>query len=271
MTRRAFGSEYLERLEGWVAGCRVRLALDTTRARWEESLTGTLFLTGGPDTQNFQIGVGLAVYAGESSDQLLLPYQRSTLDVGPGESRRVDFELQVPWGTPLRNLQVRAVVRSGWRRRTVLSASVEILPPAGFQRLAAVVEEVAESRVTGWRMVEPEGALRVQFVPGKTNSKPYEALGLECYRNEGMIHGTLTIDLVTHTFTDRLCRVLGVDRVGIPFRFPENDPSGGRSFFAQAWPRHLEHYDLPIPATPPTPSVIDLPLPSEAVAPDQLA
>lgn len=272
MARRAFGNEYQEQLEGWVAGCRVRLALATTRARWDESLEGTLFLTGGQDAQNFQIGVGLAAYVGEGSGQARLPHQSSPLGVGPGESQRLNFELPIPWGTPLRNLQVRAVVRSGWSRRAVLSASVEILPPVGFQRLAAIVEEVAESRVIGWSTADPEDAVTVQFVPCKTKPKPYEALGLECYRGEGMIHGTLTLDFVPHTLTDRLCLALGVDRVGIPFRLPENDPSRARAFFEQALRRYLEGcYDLPVPATPPVRSATNLPLPAEAGVPDQLA
>lgn len=257
--------KYSEQLEGTIDGCNVRLVLDADRTPWQELVTGTLFFQGGPRQQTLQVDVGLEVYPDQlTKGQELLPHRRwNAIRVEPGEAVRACFELRVPWGIPFRPMQVQAVVRSGWLRRAVLSATVGITPPRAFQRLAVLVEETSESRVTNWHSSSLGDGVSAELIPREPAANQIQRLGLELFKNNGMVYGNLSVEPVGSTLVDRLRSAVGSHPVTLPFRFSEEDTEGPRIFFAQALRPYIDGLrELPIPAARQCPSPNELPLPA---------
>lgn len=257
---------YSEQLDGIIEGCRLRLALDSPYAAWQEDVTGTLFFQGGLLPLLLQVDVGLELYPDQlTKGQELLPHRCwKGIQVGRGEAVRACFELRVPWGIPFRPMQVRAVTRSGWLRRSVLSASIEIAPPRAFKHLASLVEEIAGGRVTGWDSSSLGDSVRAELLPRDPGAKQFERLVLELFKNNGIVYGQLSIDPLHLTVADRVRSAVGNHPVTLPFRFPEEDAAEPRAFFTRALRPYLDGLrELPIPATSPNVSLEELPLPAE--------
>lgn len=259
--------KYPDQLEGEVAGCQVRLQLDTRMAPWHEELSGTLFLDGGEHAGTFSVQVVIETYPDQvAQGQELLPYREwRAVTVSSRERVRVCFALRMPGSVPLRCLRLRAVVRAGWRHSTTLCAGIHVTPPLPFQRLAARLEELTGVPVQSWNRVEAGDAVTARFVPAAHRPKPFEALQVELFRNNGVVYGTVTLDPLERTFADRLKSAVGADRVSVPFRFPEGDFRGVAGFYQQTLlPLITGQKHLPIPAAQPAPSPSELPLPATA-------
>jgi hypothetical protein len=258
-------SRYPDQLEGELAGCQLQLELDTRTVRWHEELSGTLFLEGGGFARTVSVYVGIEAYPDQvARGQELLPSRDwKAVEVKPWERVRVCFALRMPGSVPFRRQRLRAVVRADWRHSTTLSAEIHVAPPLPFQQVAAVLEELTGVRVSSWTTVEMGDAVVARFVPPREGPKPFDALELELFHNNGMIYGTLTLDPLNRTFADRLRSAAGADRVSIPFRFPEADFGGVRAYYQQTLRSLMDDlHDLPIPAVQAAPSAATLPLPA---------
>jgi len=268
-------AKYPDQLEGEVAGCRVLLQLDNRSVPWHEELSGTLLLEGGDEARTFSIEVRIEEYPDQvPQGQELLPDRTwGGIVVAPGERECISFALRMPSSVPFRRMRFRALFRSGLRHSTALSAQIHVAPPLPFQRMATPLEELTGVAVRSWNTSDLGDGVVAHFLPDKQGPKPFDALKLELYQNNGIVYGTLVLDPVDRTFADRLRTAAGADRVSFPFRFSEGDLRGVRSFYERSLRPYRDGLrGLPIPATQPEPSADALPLPSgESAVPTEVS
>jgi hypothetical protein len=253
------------------------LHVDETHVCWGDNITGSLQLKGlrGSHriTQPITARLEIEHEDGDIPGSIVRfpPLSPEAITLGAGTVNHLRFSYRIPWGTPFQDrIRLLVTMTSGtWSQwNQSLGVYLHPQPPSPCSNLASILAEAGRMRVERW--VSHHGSIQATLHP---TAKPHRfrsmELVLEPYGNDW--HGHLILQRGNRLLTAPIC--LGVPPISfergnasqiftallkhVNFRPPET-----AALPVPAERQALARHELPLPAHPTPPAVVDLPSPS---------